>query len=503
MATPGRPGHAKLNTELNQCEPTYQTLPDIASNGRLEDGVLINLQVNSWYTATSTGCTWANDWGLQTVATPNYTVGGSTCAAFQLDPTGQNASLPILGINLNDSQQRRCPTWTACPVGNNCCLAALTPSWGNGTAVAVRPDGTAFRYAMTGTTTVLKADGTPLRNVVDSASSYVTTVMRLRDGTVWTIGDNQLGALGNGATAKDSNVAVQVKIDPALGGGNLTGVEQVAQSAVSSPCARTTDGKVYCWGDDSANQIPDGAALDFNTNRYAYLIPLGTAKATQVVSGFKHAAAIMLDGTLRVWGGAPGKGACDSPALTNAICNPAPTLTDVIGVSAGDGFTCILRVGGTVWCMGLQDNGRLGDGTAGVTGVVKTTFAQVKTGASTYLTGVSQIISSVSQTCALSGTDGSVFCWGAGATGRVGSTNTSKSAYALPVQTAAGGTFTGFVKLDGASGWKSGSNAFILVCGRDANGVAWCWGDNMTFGIGDGTSIYASTPKRNIKVDCP
>ena len=71
------------------------------------------------------GCSWATDWGLsQGPAVATTAIDSTACQAFKVSRNGTD---PIVGLNLADDQQRRCPTWTACPFGGFCCLAKIVP----------------------------------------------------------------------------------------------------------------------------------------------------------------------------------------------------------------------------------------------------------------------------------------------------------------------------------------------------------------------------------------
>jgi hypothetical protein len=107
--TAGRSFDARL---LNQCESGYRQLPDLASNGTLSNGILFDLSTSPWYASPSSGCSWAQNWSLPMATVKLATASnGATCTAFDVGGPGQ----PLVGINLGDDQQRRCPTWTSTP----------------------------------------------------------------------------------------------------------------------------------------------------------------------------------------------------------------------------------------------------------------------------------------------------------------------------------------------------------------------------------------------------
>ncbi|HET6344398.1 MAG TPA: hypothetical protein VFH51_05670, partial [Myxococcota bacterium] len=225
-------------------------------------------------------------------------------------------------------------------------------------------------------------------------------------------------------------------------------------------------------------------------------INIGTAKATNVAIGINHTIALMSDGTVRTWGAASqdNKGSCPD---NGTVCNPS-TFTDIIGVAAGFDTSCVLRQGGTVWCVGNNNEKELGNGS---TAYSSTSFVQVKTASSTYLTGVVQITASYTGVCALV-SGGKVYCWGTGATGQVGATATSSSSYANTVKTSSGAVLTGINHLDGGY-YADGSNT-IGMCARDLDGDAMCWGDSYhgNLDLSFTGHTYYATPKQVTAVSC-
>lgn len=104
---------AVLLNELNECEPNYPFQPGMASNGRIEDGIFINLQVSQWY---SDRCLqFVSDWGLRTVDTVDL---GPGCIGPVVDPRGTEIGpngqvLPIAAMNqlTTVGMLPRCPSF--------------------------------------------------------------------------------------------------------------------------------------------------------------------------------------------------------------------------------------------------------------------------------------------------------------------------------------------------------------------------------------------------------
>ncbi|MEI9966944.1 MAG: chitobiase/beta-hexosaminidase C-terminal domain-containing protein [Candidatus Moraniibacteriota bacterium] len=119
------------------------------------------------------------------------------------------------------------------------------------------------------------------------------------DGSVWTVGSNANGQLGDGTTMDRAN-PVQVM--------SLAGVKEVA-AGVGYSVALKDNGTVWTWGINSNGQ-------------------LGVGKSRQIVSPMQ-----------------------------------VSNLADVCAISSGASHTLALKSDGSVWGWGLNADGQLGDGT--------------------------------------------------------------------------------------------------------------------------------------------
>ncbi len=143
-------------------------------------------------------------------------------------------------------------------------------------------------------------------------------------------------------------------------------------------------------------------------------------------------------------------------------------------VAAGGNHVLGLKSDGTVWAWGLNATGQLGDGTT----VLKSTPIQVKTGASTFLTGVVEIGAGQNHSVALK-SDGSVWCWGTGGGSQLGNNATANSSYPVQVKTGTSTFLGGIVAI------SVGDNHTLAL---DGDGYVWAWGTNSSSQIGDGTT---------------
>ena len=145
-------------------------------------------------------------------------------------------------------------------------------------------------------------------------------------------------------------------------------------------------------------------------------------------------------------------------------------------VSAGEGFSCALRRDGAAFCWGSNDHGELGTGARGaslepVRVSTALRFASVSAG-STF-------------TCALT-TGGEAFCWGNAGADDEGAGAVPGARIERRVPSAIGGGHR-FASLS-----AGGTHA----CAVTTAGVAYCWGENGSGQLGDGTTTTSEVPVR-------
>jgi alpha-tubulin suppressor-like RCC1 family protein len=126
----------------------------------------------------------------------------------------------------------------------------------------------------------------------------------------------------------------------------------------TTAAASTARGRLYCWGDNSFDQLGTG-----DTTPHDAPFPIGTDTdwAGLSINTF-HGCARKTDDSLYCWGrnveGQLGVGD------TNLRATPArvPGAAEWIAVSAGRFFSCAAKRDRSVWCTGKNDEGQLGVG---------------------------------------------------------------------------------------------------------------------------------------------
>jgi alpha-tubulin suppressor-like RCC1 family protein len=218
-------------------------------------------------------------------------------------------------------------------------------------------------------------------------------------------------------------------------------------------------GVVQCWGENKAGQLGDGT---FDDRTLPVQVVVFSGSATAVAAGFQHTCALTAAGEVVCWGdnwaGQLGEG-------TNKATGGYKT------VAAGGAHTCALTAGGGIRCWGGNKLGALGDGTnenrpkgvdvAGLNG------------------GVQALAAGMDFTCAVSGNRAK--CWGADDSGQLG--NGSYKSTNGPVDVAGLG-----------NGIVSVAAGFFHACALTAAGEVWCWGENISGELGDGTNAGSPEP---------
>jgi uncharacterized repeat protein (TIGR02543 family) len=359
--------------------------------------------------------------------------------------------------------------------------------------------------------------GHPSQAAVAISTRYTHSLILMEDGTVWALGDNADGQLGNGSTAKQTQ-AVQVSTesnaplqnivsvsagdyhslaldeDGAIwawgynGGGELgqgshdedfipkavkvkdNQVKFIEISAGSShSLALQEDGTVWAWGENEAGQLGD--VTEFNKKS---AVQTTVTDAVYIAAGGQFSLALKNDKT--VWGwGSNGVGELgDGTFIARAL--PVKTqINDVVAIAAGENHALAVKEDGTVWSWGFNLRGQLGNGDF----LTKSSPVQVFTAVDSPLEDITALAAGDSHSLALK-RDGTIWAWGDNQRGQVGNTGDAYTQhYAVQVQ------LTDVIAI-------AAGEYYSLAL--QSNGSVWAWGANTNLQLGDGTTTNTSTP---------
>jgi alpha-tubulin suppressor-like RCC1 family protein len=308
----------------------------------------------------------------------------------------------------------------------------------------------------------------PLQDITNVTTGYGHSCAWFNDGRVKCWGENTYGQLGDGST-QDRLWPVDVV---ELG----DGVRQVAAGAYFT-CALLNNGTVKCWGINERGQLGD----DTNETRSTPTLVVGLTGVVKLAAGFEFACAVRQDGTLWCWGanedGQLGNGTkndASKPVVVNTS-RIFDRTTNLATLDAGESHVCSVTEGSVLVCWGRNQRGQLGLG--GTSEEPQTTPVLV-----TNLTGtIHSITAGGAFTCAISGSNRNLKCWGSNIDGQLGIDST------VTKQTAPGQTAIGSGVIAVAAGSEH-------ACAIVASGGVKCWGENDRGQLGDGSTTRRRKP---------
>ena len=289
-------------------------------------------------------------------------------------------------------------------------------------------------------------------------------------GTAYCWGRNSEGQLGDGTSGSGTDRLVPVAVS---GGRTFTALVAGAQHT----CGLVSGGTAYCWGWNAGGQLGDGTT---GTDRLAPVDVTGGRTYTALVAGDSHTCGLVSGGTAYCWGwnasGQLGDGSNSANRTAPVAVSGGLTFTALV---AGGLQTCGLVSGGTAYCWGSNWAGQLGDGTSGTSSNLNSanrTAPVAVSGGRTF----TALVAGYTHTCGLV-SGGTAYCWGYNGAGQLGD-GTSGTNRTAPVAVSGGRTFTALV-----AGWSH-------TCGLVSGGTAYCWGDNNSGQLGDGSRTYRTVP---------
>jgi alpha-tubulin suppressor-like RCC1 family protein len=242
-------------------------------------------------------------------------------------------------------------------------------------------------------------------------------------------------------------------------------------------CATKNDGTLWCWGENDAGDIT-GTVLD---SVEPVPDPLAFAGTSTVAVAVGQLVTLVLKSDGSIWGaGDPERG----QLLQTGSSVPSqltPQGAVYTAISVGNLHACAIKADGTTWCWGGNYQGQVG-----IPG----------SGKDLYLTQVPGIPATAIQvsagdrhTCALMG-DGTIWCWGDDVLGELDGTPTGNGTGGLlPLAVTALGNDN--VEI---------STGYYATCAVKTGGALWCWGDNRSGQLGNGTVVNGGAPPGEVVI---
>jgi len=343
---------------------------------------------------------------------------------------------------------------------------------------------------------------------VNNSQSYSTedhALLIKMNGTLWAIGENQFGQLGDGTltgrtlpvqigTANDwkdvtagNCTSFAIKNNNALwawgrnnhaqfGNGknentptaiNTSTTWKTACSSTASFSGHTlaiqSNGTLWAWGQNNDGQLGNGTTYTHK----ALPIQVGTDTTWKTITnGFGFSIGIKTDGSLWAWGRnsrgqlGTGLGSSSTPVKVGNDSN-------WLMVSAGGEFVIALKNNGTLWAWGYNYDGQLGNGNTNDA----STPIQIGTDSNWVL-----VSAGYQHSLALK-SDSTLWTWGSNSNGQLGRSGNQR----IPMQV-------------GNHEWKSIGAGGSHSLGIKSDSTLWTWGNNLYAQLGDNTTSSRSYP---------
>jgi alpha-tubulin suppressor-like RCC1 family protein len=243
------------------------------------------------------------------------------------------------------------------------------------------------------------------------------------------------------------------------------------------PADAFRQGNLFTWGAGSSGALGDNTSILKST---PVTTSAGGANWKQISAGNVCISAIKTDGTLWTWGGNNPTGQLGD----NTIISRSTPVTTFAGgtnwkqVSCGYFHTAAIKTDGTLWTWGSGNNGKLGTNNVIGRSTPVTTFAGG--------TNWKQVSGGRDHTAAIK-TDGTLWVWGANTFGALGIGNVT-TPICTPVTTFLGGSNWKQVSV-GGDATTTGHTAAIKT-----DGTLWAWGGNGNGQLGNNNTSGRCTP---------
>jgi len=281
----------------------------------------------------------------------------------------------------------------------------------------------------------------------------------LRDGTVWSWGENNNGCSGqNEPELVDRSSPTQIGTETFWAEISMRGTTCIAQ---------TTSGNLYGWGKNTLGDIGDGSAV----NRSSPVQIGALTNWAQFSAGINQTHAIKNDGTLWAWGNSFNGELGDGTTVNKSSPVQIGSDTDWAFVSSGQGNVAAIKTDGTLYVWGTASNGELGDNQSATNRSSPVQLGSDTDWAFVYFGGFADRHAIK--------TDGSLYSWGLNNTGASGLGDII--ARSSPVQV---GALTNWSEL-------SGHTARLAV---KTDGTMWSWGFNGDGQQGQNDQVRRSSP---------
>jgi alpha-tubulin suppressor-like RCC1 family protein len=326
-------------------------------------------------------------------------------------------------------------------------------------------------YGKVGNNTVDSAAGSPsqptqigaLTNWAKVEASRRKTFWLKTDGTIWSCGYNDSGALGLNLPFPGSARSSPVQI------GSLTGWTAIESNYATAGGIK--NGEIYMWGFNGSGRLGDNTTISRSSP-----VQVGSLNTWSKLSlGYDFCLAIKTDGTLWTWG-RNSYGTCGQNNSYTAGTGPRFSSPVQIGsdtnwaeCAAGTNIAFAIKTSGSLWSWGFGNYGQLGQND------------NVSRSSPTQIGGLltwNKIVTGNSSTFAIK-TDNTLWVWGRNVAGSLGLNNTTETS--SPTQVGA------------LQNWSLIGINDVTCMAVKTDGTLWGWGYGVR-NMFDATSTSRSSP---------
>jgi alpha-tubulin suppressor-like RCC1 family protein len=195
-------------------------------------------------------------------------------------------------------------------------------------------------------------------NTTAIAAGQFHSLLLKNDGSLWATGDDANGQLGDGTYA----------VAPYYG---TNRPEQIVASNVTAIAAGgyhslflKSDGSLWAMGYNGYGQLGDGTTDggNYETNRPEQIV---SSNVTAIAAGYYHSLFLKNDGSLWAMGDNQSGQLGDGTSNLGTDRPEQIVSSNVTAIVAGQNHSLFLKRDGSLWAMGDNANGQLGDGTFG------------------------------------------------------------------------------------------------------------------------------------------
>ena len=196
-------------------------------------------------------------------------------------------------------------------------------------------------------------------NVTAIAAGWEHSLFLKSDGSLWAMGHNEYGQLGDGTSLP--------YYDPYFGTNQPEQIVASNVTAIAGGAAHSlflkSDGSLWAMGWNYYGELGDGTYN--NTNQPEQIV---ASNVTAIAAGWSHSLFLKSDGSLWAMGddeyGELGDG-IGYPFIASFTNRPEQIVaSNVTAIAAGWYYSLFIKSDGSLWAMGENNCGQLGDGTS-------------------------------------------------------------------------------------------------------------------------------------------